>query len=65
MLMATASKSIKPLRRIPHKRLQTRHIVERMEDACDRFDMMLTELKDFGKPTCSLAEARKRLGLGR
>jgi len=45
------------------KRLQTRHLVERMEEACDRFDMMLTELKDLGKPTYSLAEARKRLGL--
>jgi len=35
-----------------------------MEDACDRFDMMLTELNDVGKRTYSLAEARKRLGLG-
>ena len=40
-----------------------RKLVERMEDACDRFDMMLTELKDLGKPTYSLAEARQRLDL--
>lgn len=63
MFMATASKPLKPPRRIPRKRIQTRHFVERMEDACDRFDMMMTELKDLGKPTYSLAEARKRLGL--
>ena len=63
--MATASKPIKPPRRIPRKRPQTRHVVERIEDACDRFDMMLTELKDLGKPTFSVTEARRRLGLGR
>jgi len=62
--MATAVKPIKPSRRTPRKRPAIRRLVERMEDACDRFDMMLTELNDVGKRTYSLAEARKRLGLG-
>jgi len=41
-----------------------RRLVEPMEDACDRFDMMLTELHDVDRRTYSLVEARKRLGLG-
>ena len=61
--MATTFKATSACPTPPKTRRIQRTLVERMEDACDRFDMMLTELKDLGKPTYSLGEARERLGL--
>ncbi len=56
-LQKTVAKSIRD------KRAQLAAMREEIEDLFDYLDVLETRTRDIGKPTYTLAEARKRLGL--